>query len=599
MSFERGRHEAWEELISAGITGDVTADERRRLEAHLVECATCRATWDAFNGDRKVVAGLRHYAPPRDLGARVRGGIESGALARTPWWRRGPAIFAGVGGSLAVVAGVLLAFVLLDDGQQPPVGQTSPTPIVSGAPSVAPQSSGPPPASLAPTPAPSGEPAPSAPTTLPDASVDPAATPPPDSSPPPALAASPEPDLYVAVTGPADNPSTTVVAGTSGDPVGDPTIPAGAPIAASLSGDGQWLAVITERGASGLQDLSLTRVADAPAAGGEPLDSPIALDQTVSLGEGVAGSPFLRRLEWSRDGRYLAYTLSNPDFSGTDVWIFDVTVGEPRRLTDTGTAYAASWLPRTEGEPTSRLWVSAAGDTPVSYLVEFEDEAVADLVPGNPADRAVAMADGVFQPLLSPNGALVIYWDGVMEQRDGEWVFAAAGAPMLAEQRADDGGAPVLQSGRYLFGDVSIDRDAFSSAAIAWGPDGDTYTVWQADWTGVPQTAEGTYPDISQVYFGRATEPGGLTQSKLVDADALPNDGRIVDVKVSPTGRHLLVTVAYPVGGDLDLPRADLFVVEHDYQTGNDVAERLNVDQNGWFGPAAFDRPRPEDAEAP
>ena len=598
MSFQGGRHEAWEELVSAGITGDVTADERRRLEAHLAECATCQATWDAFSSSRKVVAGLRHYAPPRDLGARVRGGIESGSFSRTPWWRRGPAIFAGVGGSLAVVAGVLLALVLVDGDQQPPVGQSSPTPIVSEEPSTAPESSGPPPPSLAPTPAPSGAPAPTAPTTLP--SADPGATPPPDATPPPALASSPEPDMYMAVTGPADNLSTTVVAGDTGELVTDPEVPPGAPIAASLSGDGQWLAVITERGLSGLVDLSLTRVADAPAAGGEPVDSPIALNETVNLGEGVAGTPFLQRLEWSRDGRYLAYTLSNPDGTGTDAWILDVTVGEPRRLTDTGNAYAASWLPRTETDTTSQLWVSAAGETPVSYLVEFEDQAVESLVPGNPADRAIAIEEGVFQPLLSPNGALVIYWDGVMEQRNGEWVFAAGGAPLLAEHRTDESGSPALASDRLLFGDVTIDQDAFTSAAIAWGPDGDTYAVWQANWTGLPQGSEADYPSASRVYFGRATEPGGLTQIKALDQGDVPDGATVVDVKVSPTGRHLLVTVAYPAEGDLDPRTADLLLIERKYGDEPDVVETVNEHTDGWwFGPAAFDEPRPEDAEAP
>jgi hypothetical protein len=598
MSMDRGRHEAWEELISAGVTGDVTADERRRLEAHLADCATCRATWETFSDNRRIVSGLRHYAAPRDLGARVRGGIDAGAFSSTPWWRRGPAIFAGVGGSLAVVAGALLALVLLD-GNDAQVAQGTPTPIASVAPSEAPDASGPPPPSLAPTPVPSQAPVPSPPTTLPDASADPNATAAPEATPPPALAASPEPDLYVAVTGPADNQALTVVAGDSGDLVTEPAVPAGAPIAAELSGDGQWLAVITEQGLSGLQQISLTRLADAPVGGGEPLPSPIGVGETVILGDGVAGGPFLERLEWSSDGRYLAYTLADPE-SGTDAWMFDVTVGEPRRLTDTGTAYAASWLPRGDGATTARLWVSTAAETPTSYLVEFEDQAIADLVPGAPADRAVAIEEDVFQPLLSPNGALVIYWSGRMDAVGGTWAFAEGGAPVLAEHRLDESGQPAILSQRYLFGDVSIDRDAFTSAAIAWGPDGDTYAVWQAAWTGLPQGGEEDYPSSSRVYFGRATDPGGLTRIKALDVADIPADATVIDVKVSPTGRHLLVTVAYPVDGDLEARTADLLLIERHYGDEPDVVETVNQPTEGfWFGPAAFDDPRPEDAEAP
>jgi hypothetical protein len=267
-------------------------------------------------------------------------------------------------------------------------------------------------------------------------------------------------------------------------------------------------------------------------------------------------------------------------------------------VTDTGTAYAGSWVPRGDGDTTSRLWVSAAGDSPTSYLLEFEDQAVADLVPGDPADRDIAMVDGVFQPLLSPNGALVIYWDGVMEQRDGEWVFVAGGTPVLAEHRADDGGEPTIQNGRNLFSDVTIDQDAFTSAAIAWGPDGDTYAVWQATWTGLPQDDQEEYPSVARVYFGRATDPGGMTRSKALDVADIPDGTSVVDVKISPTGRHLLVTVAYPVAGDLEPRTADLLLIERKYGEEPDVVERVNEHTEGWwFGPAAFDEPRAEDAE--
>jgi anti-sigma factor RsiW len=101
MTFDRGRHEAWEELISASLTGDLTQDEATRLEAHLAGCDRCRATADAFGEGRRIMGGLRHVPPPRDLPARVRTGIERGLHRDVPWWRRPPAIVAGVGGGLA------------------------------------------------------------------------------------------------------------------------------------------------------------------------------------------------------------------------------------------------------------------------------------------------------------------------------------------------------------------------------------------------------------------------------------------------------------------------------------------------------------------
>ena len=122
------RHEPFEELISASLHGDLTADEQARLDAHLDTCAQCRGTLAAFSEQRRIMAGLRHVAPPRDLAARVRTGIERGAAADLPRWRRPPVMVAGIGGGLAVVAGALLAIVLLNGSPtSPPVGNASPT----------------------------------------------------------------------------------------------------------------------------------------------------------------------------------------------------------------------------------------------------------------------------------------------------------------------------------------------------------------------------------------------------------------------------------------------------------------------------------------
>src|SRR5688572_27084454 len=105
------RHEPFEELISASLHGDLSPDERRRLDAHLDACDQCRGTLAAFADERRMIAGLRHVAPPCDLGARVRAGIEYESV---PWWRKPTTIFTAVGGTLAAVAGALLALVVLN-----------------------------------------------------------------------------------------------------------------------------------------------------------------------------------------------------------------------------------------------------------------------------------------------------------------------------------------------------------------------------------------------------------------------------------------------------------------------------------------------------
>lgn len=602
MSFdrERGRHEAWEELISASVTGDLTEQEHRRLEAHLATCEICQATFEAFDDSRRVVAGLRHYAPPRDLGARVRAGIESGAFSGTPWWRRPPAIFAGLAGSLAVVAGALLALVVINDGRPDPnVGRTSPTPTASVAP-----------ASVSQLPEPSLEPIPSqtadAPSLAPAVTPGPSTAPDPDATPtpivtPPALAASPEPDLYVALTGPADSQAMTLREGGSGDTVGevatDETGTPGVPIAAAMSADGRWLATITRVAGSGTQQVNVTRLADpadAPAPGApEPPSTPIEVGTTLLLGEGREGSPFLEHLSWSRDGRFVAFTLADLEADGTDAFVFDVTDGATTRLTDDGAGYAGSFVTADDGS--AALWISTAGDEPISRLVRIPDDGPQP-IDVDAVDEA-DVARNVFQPLVSSNDAFAIFWRGRMALVEGEWVFEIGGAPYLAEHQRDDSGAITFPQDRLLFLDVIIDRDAFTSAAVTWGPEGYTYAVWEAAWTGIPQSPEGRYPDIKQVYFGTIAD-GGITRGGALAAE-LPADTSVVDVKIAPTGRHLLVTIQYALGGDLDVPTADLLLIERHFDGEADDVRRLNSRTNGWFGPAAFSERWSNTDEAP
>ncbi|MGH2418049.1 MAG: zf-HC2 domain-containing protein, partial [Candidatus Limnocylindria bacterium] len=554
------RHEPFEELISASLTGDLTAIERQRLDVHLDSCPTCRATLAAFAEQRRIMAGLHHVGPPRDLGARVRTGIERGAFGTLPWWRRPVVLFAGIGGSLAAVAGALLALVLLNGApDEPNIGAASPTPT-------------PVPVSSA-TAEPSLEPFPTLPPVISDPSpdatpVEPTA-PPPSSAPSPTttpVPASPEPDVFLAMTGEVDNLALSVQEappGESSAPIAEIEDPIGPPVAAELSPDGQWLAFIVERGLSGMTEVRATRISDAsasdePAASPSPSEPAVEIGETIVLGTSLAGSPFLEELAWSPDSRRLAYTLADPEAEGaTDAWIFDVDSGEPARLTDVGAAFAASWIPADDEDEPARLWVSVAAEDPTSYVLELPDDE--ELAPVDPAEDPVHEAAGVFLPNLSPNGSLVIYWDGPMTNEAGVgWAMGTGAEPYLAQHDVRRATYEIANE-RPLFSDLEVRRDGFTAAAVHWGPDGDAYAVWDTRWTGTSQGAEGTeYPDPRRVYFGHATDRRGLTQFHALDVADLPADGSVVDVKVSPSGEHLLVTVRRPVPGDLSAPRADL-----------------------------------------
>ena len=574
MTFDRDRHTPFEELISASLHGDLTADERRRLDAHLDTCAACRATLAAFSDQRRIMSGLRHVPVPRDLGARVRGGIEQKQAAR-PWWKRPPAIFAGVGGGLAVVAGAMLALVLLNNNTDDrDVGQASPTPSVPAA-SVS--------ATAVPTLAPLGTPAPTEPpaSVAPSVSVQPAPTATP-------VQASPEPDGYLAVTGPPDNQVMTVTDAATREPLAE--APAAVPIAAELSPDGQWVAYIVDVGTgSGYTEVRATRITEGlpPEGSGAPTnDSPVAVGETITLVESVGGTPFVEHLFWSSDSQYLAFTAVNRDGGGTDVWIFEPSRGMASRATDTGTAYAGSWVPG--GAGTSLLWISTAGEAPESHLRMFHDDA-GQIGVANPEDSEFPAAS-VFQPIISPNGALVIYWTGRMDRSDGEleWTFSEGGAPWLAQNELDGERGYRFVENRLLFSDVFVDREAFASAAIRWSPDSDAFAVWGAEWEGIPQGSETLYPDPARVYLARATRPGHITSDTALDVGDLPPDATVVDVKIAGTGRHLAITARHPLGGALSVPEAELLLVTRNIGKLADEVDPLAPNDGRWYGPAFY-----------
>ncbi len=565
MSMDRGRHDDYEQLISASLHGDLTGEERRLLDAHLDGCARCRETLAAFSDQRRIVAGLRHLAPPRDLGARVRTGVEAAATAG-PWWRRPPAIFAGVGGGLAVVAGALLAIVIINASPDDSlVGQPTATPATSAP---VPSATEPPP-TLAPIATSSA---------WPSSSAEPAPTATP-------IERSPEPDAYLAVTGPFDNQLLTVRHGPTGEGITEANAPSGPPIAGELSPDGQWVAYLSQKGGSGFTEVRAVRMAQSTDV--EAVRSNVAVGETVVLGEGVAGSPFVEHLFWSPDSRYLAFTLIDTDGDGTDVWVFQPADGSVSQLTDVGNAYAGSWAAGAAGS--SLLWVSTAGETPLSHLLIFHDDA-GEIRAGDPADSPFASASNVFQPLLSPNGTLVIYWTGRMSRSGDEWAFSEGGAPWLATNINDGGAGYEFESSREVFTDVTIGRDAFSSAAITWGVDSDAFAIWDAAWTGIPQTASGSYPDPRRVYLGRATDARHVTQSHALDEADVPEGASVVDVKVAGTGRHLAITVRYPVPGDLAVAEADLLLVTRNTGDVPDEVSVLNQTGPGWYGPALYAR---------
>jgi len=532
-----------DELISASLTGDLTDIERRELEAHLSSCQACRETLEAFTQQRQLLGGLPVTAAPRDLGPRIRTSIASGRFG-APWWRRPGGVLAGVGALGAVAGAGLLAVFFLNGGlKNPQVGSSIPP-------------SGTAVASTSPTPPSSGSPA---------SSATPAPLP---------LGMKPGDLTYVSLTGPKENRKLEVIRDASGHSV-SVINPAqfgwGQPQRATLSPDGRMLAFATLLDGKGTWIFFATD---------------LSTGKTVQLGESFPQA-FGHRLLWSPEGRYLAFTVESVPQGGTsDVWIFDRSTGDTKQVTKAGNAYAASWAPIADGRET--LWISLGAADPTSVAAQFP--AIGGLSFDDLLATPLAKADGVFMPLLSPDGQKAVFWRGTMALAgDGQtgWIFSTGGLPQLTN--SGSGGIPRWTSGAALFGDLQADQggQAFASGDVTWADDSDTYTFWGGLWNGTPEGAN--YPDQNAVYGGHASQ-GPLTRaSALALGGMTTHEGdqlAVVDVALSPDGKQAAVTLVYPT------PEfgAAAFLRTTPTTAGGKPREvgSAGITPPPWLGPAAY-----------
>lgn len=533
-----GRHP--EELISASLTGDLTGGERRQLDAHLAECATCRATLAAFSEQRQLVSALRHRVPPRDLGVRVRSGIDSGRFA-TPWWRR-PGLLVGVGASLATVAAAVLAVVVFTN-MRPGVGQ------VSGSPTVSPRETAAVSASVAVSP-----PASPLETSAPSAG--------------PIAVADPIGRLTYRISDQQPRMEFVTPEGAAELQLGT----YGTPIDAALSPDGDWLAFRVQGEGSGLVDTYAYRISD---------------ETLIPLAQRSQDSPF-SRLAWSPEGDLLAFTVINPN-GRADAWVFSPSAPEPaaRRLTNSGSAFAASFHRGTDDA--AWLWVSVAGPDPATYRVAVpRDGSIGE--PIDPAAESIQDNPGAFLPIVNPPGAplpAVALWHGQMVPNDSGWHFERGG--MLYFSHADASGeySRLGEADEQVFKTLSMPPggEAFESARFAWAPDGDGFAVWDALW--ISQGQPEGFPDEQRVYFGHLTTATLIGPDQALD-EADTQGQRVVHVALGG-GQYLAVTVQTAEGseGGTYGPSAEMRVVTRNLGNVPDEVQDYGGDRV-WVGPAIY-----------
>src|SRR5205823_5026494 len=167
--------------------------------------------------------------------------------------------------------------------------------------------------------------------------------------------------------------------------------------------------------------------------------------------------------------------------------------------TKAGNANAAGSAPVATG--TETLWISLGSNNPTTVAARFPT--AGGLTSDDLLVKQAAKADGVFMPLLSPDGTKAIFWRGSM-RRDGEtgWIFVTGGLPQMT--MSESGGVPSWSSDTPLFGDLQPSQagEAFASGDVAWADDSDTYAFWAGLWNGTPEGAN--YPDQNAAYAGHA-----------------------------------------------------------------------------------------------
>jgi hypothetical protein len=244
-------------------------------------------------------------------------------------------------------------------------------------------------------------------------------------------------------------------------------------------------------------------------------------------------------------------------------------------VTLAGNAFAGSFVAGSVvGTAEPRLLVSWAAERPWTGAVLPDSDATTPRI------------DGVFMPLISPDGNRAIFWNGSMAQgADGVWQFSRGGMPQLSgDFRAAGPASP--WAGTPLFTDLlPVGGEAFASGKFTWGPDSDLLAFWDAAWTGAPESADGSYPNQQDVYLGRVSE-GLFNAASRLDLGGSVTDGSwIVDVALSGVqgNYEAAVTIGHPSAGIGDPPSAHLVLA-----TNASVGVGGEVEPPPWQGPAVY-----------
>jgi hypothetical protein len=527
-SFRR-RHDTWDSAheraryrAAERVDGLIDPDEEAWLDAHLAECAACRAVADEYEAQHNQLRAFRSDLPqpPRDLWARTAAAIEreaatSGA-ARRSRSRRSSAVPIGALSGLLVVA-VVVGAAFLSRRATPPIS---------------------PPGSLT-----AREPSPAS-------FVVPKRTPMPVTA-----------DVDYVKLGDGGSKLyqariTEVCSEKDGSDC--PAIPESSPVAVTLpskpesvirSPTKKEIIVISTATAANGASLTLVPVpADSTAASPSPASPTPSPTTSATTSESPSPTPpegpvdvltdrvFDATAAYTPDGTWFAFSARPSDGShGPDVYVIRAGETQPTALTSDHRSVFASWLGNVviASRSTATETDGSSSDPPSS--VEAETVAI------DPATGASAtvVASGLWRPTVDPNHERAVYWTGTLEREaTGTAVRPALGSLVIGPFPRFD---PATLSPRNQI-EQSASPDASDEAASSESPSANT--------------AE---PSAT-------TEPSGLaspsaTRSATGDVQELKS-GPIIDwdARWDETGTHLAVWIAD--AADRSFGRLSLYVID-------------------------------------
>jgi hypothetical protein len=580
MSFSlRRRHDTWDSAheraryrAAERVDGSIDPAEEAWLDAHLVDCAECRAIADDYEAQSLALRSFRADLPqpPRDLWARTAAAIEqetrrsrsSRGGSRT---RRPSSVPLGAISGLLVVAVVVGAAFL----------SRKATPLVAPSGSITALGSGP--ASF----------------------VAPEST-------PITVAASDVDFVKVGAGGTKLYQAKVSEVCTEKDDPDCPAIPESSPVVVELPSEPdsvirspkktQIIVISTAATSTGASLVLLPVPADtsgaspspslvtpSPEETGSPTGSPAVTPSpsatTTAAVKVLARQVFDPTAAYSPDGTWFAFSARPANGSqGPDVYVVRAGDSAAKPLTTDHRSVFASWLGNvviaSHSIPVDSADAASASQTPVESIAEASPsptpvESIAEASPSptpvgsetfaiDPATGASATVTGpgLWRPAIDPTRKRAVYWDGTLEP-DGATVRPALGSLVIGPWPSFDPAVLAPEESP----DASSSPDASDEPAADESP---------SEATAAPSNT--VEPSASASASAGPTTDGTveiLETGSIVDWDARWDD----------TGSHLAVWIADPA--DRSFGHLSLYVV--DPSTG-----RLEADDHAIKGVPAL-----------